>query len=198
MPHLTFSKKKSFLLSERTMNLLENLNKSQIFNALSKFYASHRQYEILSKSLVLGSHSADHTVEQGRDHRVSESYQNYQNGTVSNQLIDDGMGEKVLVCRRRRKIRLLEGNAKYRHLKKLTCKVTLRQVFICLRPRTPCPPPILHTVYMYTVYLFTQGRRRGRGELNQREVQSGNSSQACLIICLFMNLPPFMGSTNTT
>ena len=30
----------------------------------------------------------------------------------------------------RRKIRLREGNAKYRHLKKLTCKGTLRQVFI--------------------------------------------------------------------
>ncbi len=29
-----------------------------------------------------------------------------------------------------RKIRLIEGNAKYHHLKKLTCKGTLRQVFI--------------------------------------------------------------------
>ncbi len=38
----------------------------------------------------------------------------------------------------RRKIRLIEGNAKCRHLKKLTCKGTLRQVFICLRP-----PPLL-------------------------------------------------------
>jgi hypothetical protein len=61
-------------------------------------YVAHRNYELLSKSLVLYSYSADHTVEKGRDHRVSESYQNYQNGTVSNQLIDDGMGEKVLVC----------------------------------------------------------------------------------------------------
>jgi hypothetical protein len=25
--------------------------------------------------------------------------------------------------------------------KKMTCKGTLRQVFICLRPRTPYPPP---------------------------------------------------------
>ncbi len=32
----------------------------------------------------------------------------------------------------RRKIRFIEGNSK------LTCKGTLRQVFICLRPRTPC------------------------------------------------------------
>jgi hypothetical protein len=30
----------------------------------------------------------------------------------------------------RRKIRLIEGNTKFRHLKKLTCKGTLRQVFI--------------------------------------------------------------------
>jgi hypothetical protein len=31
----------------------------------------------------------------------------------------------------RRKIRLIESNAKCRHLKKLTCKGTLLQVFIC-------------------------------------------------------------------
>jgi hypothetical protein len=37
----------------------------------------------------------------------------------------------------RRKIRLIESNAQC-HLTKLTCKVTLRQVFICLRP-----PPLL-------------------------------------------------------
>ncbi len=38
----------------------------------------------------------------------------------------------------RRKIRLTESRAKCRYLKKLTCKGTLRQVFICLRP-----PPLL-------------------------------------------------------
>jgi hypothetical protein len=41
----------------------------------------------------------------------------------------------------RRKIGLIVGNAKCRHLKILTCKGTLRQVFICLRPRTLYPPP---------------------------------------------------------
>jgi hypothetical protein len=35
----------------------------------------------------------------------------------------------------RRKIRLIEGNAQCRHLKKFTCKWTLLQVFICLRKR---------------------------------------------------------------
>jgi hypothetical protein len=34
----------------------------------------------------------------------------------------------------RRKIRLIESKAKRRHLKNFTCKGTLRQVFICLRP----------------------------------------------------------------
>jgi hypothetical protein len=37
-----------------------------------------------------------------------------------------------------RKIRLIESNAKCRHLKKVTWKGTLRQLFICLRP-----PPLL-------------------------------------------------------
>ncbi len=46
---------------------------------------------------------------------------------------------------RRRKVRLIEGNAKCCHLKNLTCKATSRQVFICLRPRTPYPPPPPHT-----------------------------------------------------
>ena len=64
----------------------------------------------------------------------------------------------------RRKIRLLEGQAKYRHLKKLTCKGTVRQVFICLRPRTPYPPPF------HTVYLLTKGRggEGGRVEPERR------------------------------
>jgi hypothetical protein len=46
----------------------------------------------------------------------------------------------------RRKVRLIEGNVKCRHLKNSTYKGTLRQVFICLRPRTPYPPP------PYTLY----------------------------------------------
>jgi hypothetical protein len=63
----------------------------------------------------------------------------------------------------RRKIRLIEGNAKGRQLKELTCKGTLRQrqVFICVRPKTTkiTYPP---------VYVYAGKRGRGR-ELNQRE-----------------------------
>jgi hypothetical protein len=41
--------------------------------------------------------------------------------------------------------------------KKLTYKGTLRQLFICLRPKTPEPPPLTHCIlFVYTVYLFTQ------------------------------------------
>ncbi len=42
------------------------------------------------------------------------------------------------LCAPRRKIRMTESNAKCRHLKKLTCKGSLRKLFICLRP-----PPLL-------------------------------------------------------
>ncbi len=43
--------------------------------------------------------------------------------------------------------------------------------------RTPYhPPPPLYTVYVFTVYLFTQGR--GGGKLNQREGHRGNSPQS--------------------
>jgi hypothetical protein len=49
--------------------------------------------------------------------------------------------------------------------KKLTCKGTLRQVFI--RAQSPKPPP-LPIVYVNTVYLFIQEGGEG-GELSQRE-----------------------------
>jgi hypothetical protein len=40
----------------------------------------------------------------------------------------------MMRSKERRKIRFIEGKAQCRHLTKLTCKGTLRQVFICLSP----------------------------------------------------------------
>jgi hypothetical protein len=71
----------------------------------------------------------------------------------------------------RRKIRLIEGNAECRHLKTLTCRGTLRQVFICLRPRTLCPPPITHCI-QYT-YSHREGGMGGGGESWTREKGRG-------------------------
>ncbi len=71
---------------------------------------------------------------------------------------------------RRRKIRLIEGNAKCRHLKKLTCKGTLRHVFICLRP------PFAHCIPVYSVYLFTHGR--GGESLTREKVRGATVHKA--------------------
>jgi hypothetical protein len=75
----------------------------------------------------------------------------------------------------RRKIRLIEGNSKCCHLKKLIYKETLRQVFICLRPGAPYPPPITHCIRVYSILINTGKGERG-GEL--REGERGNSSQS--------------------
>jgi hypothetical protein len=58
----------------------------------------------------------------------------------------------------RSKIRLIEDNAKCRHLKKMTCKETLRQVFICLRPKTTYPPT--HCILVYSIHIHT-GKGKG-------------------------------------
>ncbi len=72
----------------------------------------------------------------------------------------------------RRQIRIIEDNAKWRHLKNLTWKGTLRQVVICLRPGPPFPP--LHTVYTCIQYTYSH-REGGRGEeLNKREGERRN------------------------
>jgi hypothetical protein len=66
----------------------------------------------------------------------------------------------------RRRIRMIESIAKCIYLKKLTCKGALRQVFYLSEAPSPPPilahtPPSLHTVYVYTIYLFTQGKGGG-------------------------------------
>jgi hypothetical protein len=58
----------------------------------------------------------------------------------------------------RRKIKLIEGNAKCHHLKILTYKGTLRQVFISLRSKTPYPhlgplhPSCINYLCTYDLY----------------------------------------------
>jgi hypothetical protein len=66
-------------------------------------------------------------------------------------------------------INYIDTKAKCSHLKKLTCKGTLRQVFICLS-YIPLP---LHTVYVHVLIHIGDG-----GELNQREGERGNRSQS--------------------
>ncbi len=80
----------------------------------------------------------------------------------------------IKICIRPKKIRLIESNSKCRHPKNLTCKGTLRQVFICLRPRTQYRS--LH-IRAYNILIHT-----GKGgELNQREGQRSNSSQSWVV-----------------
>jgi hypothetical protein len=79
----------------------------------------------------------------------------------------------VAVVFHHRKIRLIEGKAKC-HLNKSTCYWTLRQVFICLRPRTPYLSPLLpYILFTCTEYtcsiLIHTGKVVNVGEWNQKE-----------------------------
>ncbi len=77
-------------------------------------------------------------------------------------------------ARDRRKIRLLEGNANCRHVKKLTCKGTLRQVFICLTPRAPfSPTPFTHCIRVYSILIHTGKEGGGRVDRGEGEGQQG-------------------------
>ncbi len=79
----------------------------------------------------------------------------------------------------RRKIKIIEGNAKCRRLNKLTSKGTLQQVFVCPRPRTPDLPPLTHCVRKYSTYSHREGVGEGGGrELNHRAGKRRNSSQS--------------------
>ncbi len=67
-----------------------------------------------------------------------------------------------------RKIGLIENNAKCCHQKQLTCTETLRQVFICLRPRTPYLP-LTHCTRVYSILIHIgKGQswttEKGRGQ----------------------------------
>jgi len=76
--------------------------------------------------------------------------------------------DTISISLTRGKIRLIDGNAKCSHIKKLTCKGTLRQVFICLRPRSTYPPyNVKCTVYSMLIHTGKGGgvepERRERG-----------------------------------
>jgi hypothetical protein len=88
--------------------------------------------------------------------RFNGSYAGLDGGNLADALVDFTGGVAEMIQLRdeaslllfkvtRRKIGLIESNAKnVVILKKLTCKGTLRQVFICLRP--PSPPRFLFGV----------------------------------------------------
>jgi hypothetical protein len=58
------------------------------------------------------------------------------------------------------KMRAVEGNAKW-HLKNWPVKGLCGMCLSVWGPEPHTPPPPLHTVYVNTVYLFTQGRGGG-------------------------------------
>ncbi len=83
-----------------------------------------------------------------------------------------------------RKTRLIEDNAKCHHLKELTYKGNLRQMFILLWPRSPSLPP--HTIYVYTVYLFTHGRGESwtREKVREATVHKVGSKNTNMTDCI--------------
>jgi hypothetical protein len=52
-----------------------------------------------------------------------------------------------------------EGKSGSEVFRKLTCKGTLRHVFICLRPRISYPPPLVHCMRVYSILIH-----KGNGE----------------------------------
>jgi hypothetical protein len=67
-----------------------------------------------------------------------------------------------------RETRIIEGNAKCHHIKQFIYKGTL-QVFICLRPRTPYPPPPPTSYTLYTCVQHTYSHREGEGGIVEPE-----------------------------
>jgi hypothetical protein len=78
--------------------------------------------------------------------------------------------------RDRRKIRLIECNAKCCYIKKLTCKGTLRQVFYLSEAPSPAmtlpytPPPLTHCIGVYTQYTYSH-KEGGGGSLPENRLE---------------------------
>jgi hypothetical protein len=69
---------------------------------------------------------------------------------------------RVFLTYYRRKIRLIEGNVKCRHLKNLYKKGDLRLVLICPRPRNPYPL-LTHFMYCILVHVYSILIHTGKG-----------------------------------
>jgi hypothetical protein len=70
----------------------------------------------------------------------------------------------VLLSRRKIRLIVIEGNAKCRYLKKVTCRRDFAAGVYLAEAQNPIPPPfhtVAHTAYVYALYLFTQGRGEG-------------------------------------
>jgi hypothetical protein len=86
-------------------------------------------------------------------------------------LLKDHLDNRVVKGVQRRKITLIEYNAKCRYLKKLTCKGTSHQVFYLYEapspPVTPYSSPLTHCIRVYSILIPT-----GRGgELTREKVR---------------------------
>ncbi len=73
----------------------------------------------------------------------------------------------------RRKMRLIESNAKFRYLNKLTCKGTLRQVLICLSP--PPPPPRLLFVSNSLMLAFKNALKKLKAKNHEKMHKNENT-----------------------
>ncbi len=122
----------------------QELPSSDISNLLNMSLATNNSFEEDEKMLVL---------------RHTELYINFSYNNIFSLLY------KFLVMQVHRKNHRRQW--KMSSSEKLPCKGTLRQVFICKRPRTPYPP-LTHWIRVFSIlYLFTQ--RRGGGESTTRE-----------------------------
>ncbi len=93
---------------------------------------------------------------------------------------------------KRRNITLLEGNGKCRHLKKLTCKRTLRQVFISLKPRPHIPHPLTHCIRVFSILIHT-GNGGGRERWTRERVRGATVHKAGSKIPSWLPQSPFTG-----
>jgi hypothetical protein len=67
-------------------------------------------------------------------------------------------------------------------IKKFTCKGTLRQVFICLRPRNPLPPlsGTLYTCKQYTYSHWEGGDSCTREKVREATVYQNTNMDDCI------------------